>query len=145
MLFDIRTECTSPYGLPTYGKLGNSGMDVKANITEPITLKPFERKLIPTGLKFELPEDVEIQVRPRSGLAINKGLVAILGTVDENYRGEVKVILINLSQEEQTVEPGERVAQLVFSHVDKAQLHQVDKVNTNTNRGSSGFGASGRF
>lgn len=137
----------SPYPIPEYGKVGNSGMDVKAWIPESITLKPLERTLIPTGLYFELPGDYEIQVRPRSGLALKRGLTVLNtpGTVDANYTGEVGVILINLSNEEQIIEPGERVAQLVFSKVDKMELVEVEEITINTERGSQGYGDSGRF
>ena len=137
----------SPYPIPEYGKVGNSGMDVKAWIPESITLKPLERALIPTGLYFEIPGDYEIQVRPRSGLALKRGLTVLNtpGTVDSNYTGEVGVILINLSNEEQIIEPGERVAQLVFSKVDKMELVEVEEITINTERGSQGYGDSGRF
>ena len=137
----------SPYSIPNYGKVGNSGMDVKAWIPEPITLRPLERVLIPTGLYFEIPEGYEIQVRPRSGLALKRGLTVLNtpGTVDANYRGEVGVILVNLSNEEQTVEPGERVAQLVFAKVDLMELEEIEVITKDTERGDQGYGDSGRF
>ena len=137
----------SPYSIPNYGKVGNSGMDVKAWIPEPVTLQPLERVLIPTGLYFEIPEGYEIQVRPRSGLALKRGLTVLNtpGTVDANYRGEVGVILVNLSNEEQTVEPGERVAQLVFAKVDLMELEEIEVITKDTERGDQGYGDSGRF
>lgn len=125
----------------------DSGMDVRANIAESITLKPLERKLIPTGLFVEISEGYEIQVRPRSGLALKRGITVLNapGTVDANYRGEIGVILINLDSKEQVIEPGERIAQLVVAEVIHANLETVDKINTDTVRGESGFGGSGRF
>lgn len=137
----------SPYPNPEYGKIGNSGMDVRAWIPESITLKPLERVLIPTGLYFEIPEGYEIQVRPRSGLALKRGLTVLNtpGTVDANYRGEVGVILVNLSNDSQTIEPGERVAQLVFAKVDLMELIDLEVITKDTERGEQGYGDSGRF
>ena len=137
----------SPYPNPDYGKIGNSGMDVKAWIPEPITLGPLERVLIPTGLYFEIPEGYEIQVRPRSGLALKRGLTVLNtpGTVDANYRGEVGIVLVNLSNEAQTIEPGERVAQLVFAKVELMELEVVEVITKDTERGEQGYGDSGRF
>lgn len=137
----------SQYPIPTYGKIGNSGMDVKANITESITLKPLERVLIPTGLFFDIPEGYEIQVRPRSGLALKRGLTVLNtpGTVDANYTGEVGVVLVNLSNEDQIIEPGERVAQLVFAKVDFMELVEIEEITKETERGGQGYGDSGRF
>ena len=134
----------SPYPNPEYGKVGNSGMDVKAWISEPITLGPLERVLIPTGLYFEIPEGYEIQVRPRSGLALKRGLTVLNtpGTVDANYRGEVGVVLVNLSNEPQTIEPGERVAQLVVMEFDPIVFNIVNEL-ANTERGTDGFGSTG--
>ena len=137
----------SPYLNPEYGKVGNSGMDVKAWIPESITLKPLERVLIPTGLYFEIPEGYEIQVRPRSGLALKRGLTVLNtpGTVDANYRGEVGVILVNLSNEPQTIEPGERVAQLVLAKVSLMDFINLEVIIKDTERGEQGYGDSGRF
>lgn len=131
--------------LPAYETSGSSGMDVRANITEPLTLKAGERKLIPTGLFFEIPEGYEIQVRPRSGLALKRGLTVLNtpGTVDESYRGEVGIILINLSQEDQIIEPGERIAQLVLAKVEKMVLTEIEKFSNTTERGEGGFGHTG--
>ena len=137
---------------PVYAKEGDSGFDLRAELTEmggKLTLKPFERVLIPTGLYFELPQGYEMQVRPRSGLSFKTGLMAILGTVDTGYRGEVKVIMINLSDKEVTIEQGERVAQgVVASRISTdfgqlIKLHSVTQLSE-TERGSGGFGSTGR-
>lgn len=143
----IKVKNTSKNQIPGYGKIGNSGMDVRANLDFPIMLEPGERKLIPSGLFFELPENIEIQVRPRSGLALNKGVTVLNtpGTVDSNYRGEVCIILINLGQEKVEIEPGERIAQLVFSPVLVVDLTEVEEIETETERKDTGFGNSGRF
>lgn len=143
----IKVKNTSKNQIPGYGKIGNSGMDVRANLDFPVMLEPGERKLIPSGLFFELPEDIEIQVRPRSGLALNKGVTVLNtpGTVDSNYRGEVCIILINLGQEKVEIEPGERIAQLVFSPVLVVDLTEVEEIETETERKDTGFGNSGRF
>lgn len=133
------------FNLPSYTDSGCSGMDVRANIKEKIRLYPLERVLIPTGLRFELPENMEIQVRPRSGLALKQGITVLNtpGTVDESYRGEVGVILINLSNKLVVIEPGDRIAQLVFSDVTKVSLVEIEEIDENTERGSKGFGDSG--
>lgn len=143
----IKVKNTSKNQIPGYGKIGNSGMDVRANLDFPVMLEPGERKLIPSGLFFELPENIEIQVRPRSGLALNKGVTVLNtpGTVDSNYRGEVCIILINLGQEKVEIEPGERIAQLVFSPVLVVDLTEVEEIETETERKDAGFGNSGRF
>ena len=137
----------SSYEIPNYGKVGNSGMDVRAFITEPITLKPLERALIPTGIYLDIPEGYEIQVRPRSGLALKRGLTVLNtpGSVDSNYTGEIGVILVNLSNEEQIIEPGERIAQLVFAKVEFMELEEIELITKETERGGQGYGDSGRF
>jgi dUTP pyrophosphatase len=142
----VRVVNKSKFDLPEYKHLGDSGMDVRANIEEPITLNSLERYLVPTGLYFELPENYEIQVRPRSGLAAKYGLTVLNtpGTVDEGYTGQVMVILINLSNEPYTIAPGERIAQLVLAKVEKAELEEVLFLNE-TVRGESGFGSSGKL
>lgn len=131
--------------LPKYMTEGAAGMDVKANITEPVTLKTLERKLIPTGIKLEIPSGYEVQVRPRSGLALKHGitLVNTPGTIDSDYRGEVGVILINLSNEEFIVNPGERIGQLVLQKVYKMEFESVDELST-TVRAEGGFGHTGK-
>lgn len=131
--------------LPKYMTEGAAGMDVKANITEPVTLKTLERKLIPTGIKMEIPSGYEVQVRPRSGLALKHGitLVNTPGTIDSDYRGEVGVILINLSNEEFIINPGERIGQLVLQKVYKMEFEKVDELST-TVRAEGGFGHTGK-
>lgn len=130
--------------LPQYATEGSSGMDLRANNALPIELKPLERILIPTGLFLEIPLGYEAQIRPRSGLAVNKGLTCLNtpGTIDSDYRGEIKVLLINLSNETQTVNFGERVAQMVFVKIDLAQLTLVHELN-DTTRAAGGFGHTG--
>lgn len=130
--------------LPAYETEYASGFDVRAQLNEPLTLNPGERSLVPTGLSFEIPVGYEIQARPRSGLAIKKGisLVNTPGTIDADYRGEVKIIVINLGQEPVTIESGERIAQLVLCPVYQAKLVQVDELG-DTKRGAGGFGSTG--
>lgn len=134
----------SKHPLPNYETEASAGMDIRANLTEPITLKPLERALIKTGLYIELPVGFECQVRPRSGLALKKGITVLNspGTIDADYRGEVGVILINLSSEEFIVEDGERIAQLVFAKVEQAKWEQTALL-TETERGVGGFGSTG--
>lgn len=131
--------------LPKYARPGDSGMDLRADIDEPVILKPLERKLISTGIIIELPDDYEAQVRPRSGLALKKGVTILNtpGTIDASYRGVIGVILVNLSNEEVTINPGNRIAQLVIARVEKARLIEVDLIIEDTTRGSDGFGSSG--
>ena len=134
----------SANALPSYATDGSSGMDVRAHLSEPLTLAPLERKLIPTGLFVEIPQGYEIQVRPRSGLALKQGLTCLNspGTIDADYRGEIGVILINLSGQEQTVQPGDRIAQLVLQEV--ARLEWITAVSlSETKRNEGGFGHSG--
>ncbi|MFI3261831.1 MAG: dUTP diphosphatase [Rikenellaceae bacterium] len=134
----------SEYSLPKYETKNAAGLDVKANIQEPIVLKPLERALVPTGLYVELPEDCEMQVRPRSGLAAKHGITVLNspGTIDADYRGEIKVILVNLSNDEFAINPGERIAQLVV-----AKYVQIDweesEILGDTERGAGGFGSTG--
>jgi dUTP pyrophosphatase len=135
----------SPFGLPQYSTEGSSGMDLRANTSEPIVLKSLERSLVPTGLFIELTPGYEAQVRPRSGLAIRQGITCLNspGTVDSDYRGEIKVVLINLSAEEQVIQPGERIAQLVIQPVEKAEWQEVE-VLEETGRSGGGFGSTGK-
>lgn len=130
--------------LPQYATPQSAGMDIRANIDEPITLAPLERKLIPTGLYIALPEGYEAQIRPRSGLALKKGITVLNspGTIDADYRGEVGVILINLSNEPFVVEPGERIAQMVIAAYGRVAWELVDSLDE-TERGTGGFGHSG--
>jgi dUTP pyrophosphatase len=134
----------SQHPLPAYETTSSAGLDVRANLTSSIELKPFERALIPTGLFLEIPDGFECQVRPRSGLALKKGITVLNspGTIDADYRGEVGVILINLSNESFLVENGERIAQLVFAEYKQAKWIETE-VLTETERGTGGFGSTG--
>lgn len=134
----------SLYALPQYETSHAAGLDVKANITEPITLGSLERALVPTGLFVELPEDCEMQVRPRSGLAAKHGLTVLNspGTIDADYRGEIKIILVNLSTEPFVINPGERVAQLVLARYEQLTWENCE-VLSETKRGEGGFGSTG--
>jgi len=136
---------TSNNPLPAYATIGSAGLDVHANIEEEtVTLSPFERKLIPTGLYIELPEGYEAQMRPRSGLALKKGITLpnTPATIDSDYRGELKVILINLSNESQTIKHGDRIAQMVIKPYEKIILEEAEALNSTT-RSDGGFGHSG--
>ena len=130
--------------LPKYETQQAAGMDIRCFISQPVTLQPLERKLFPTGLYIELPEGYEAQIRPRSGLALKRGLTVLNtpGTIDADYRGEIGIILINLSGQPQTIEPGERIAQMVIAPCIQPCLVQVDEINQTT-RGEGGFGHSG--
>jgi dUTP pyrophosphatase len=148
--FKIETKFTNDSNNPDpeYSKVGDSGFDLRAFISEPITLKSLERKLIPTGLKFELPNSTELQVRPRSGMALKYGLSVLNtpGTVDEGYRGDVGVIVVNLSNEDYTIQPGERIAQGVIMNVIGQGISKLVKTNnlSETERGEGGFGSTGK-
>jgi dUTP pyrophosphatase len=135
----------SHHPLPTYATEGSSGMDIRAFISEPIVLKPLERQLIPTGLFIELPLGYEAQIRPRSGLAIKLGITCLNtpGTIDADYRGEIKVILINLSSEIQTISDGDRIAQMVIQPVIQIEWQPTNNINE-TIRGAGGFGHTGK-
>lgn len=135
---------TSTNELPAYATSGSAGMDIRANLASPVVLQPLERQLIPTGLFIELPEGHEAQVRPRSGLAIKQGITCLNspGTVDADYRGELKVILINLSNTMQTVRHGDRIAQMIIAQVERAEFIEVEALNE-TARGNGGFGHTG--
>ena len=135
---------TSAHPLPSYETLASAGMDLRAAIQEPISLKPLERALVKTGLFIELPIGFEAQVRPRSGLAIKKGVTVLNspGTVDADYRGEIGVILVNLSSETFVVENGERIAQLVIAKHERAEWNEVTALSE-TQRGAGGFGSTG--
>ena len=134
----------SKHPLPAYETSASAGLDVRANHSESIELKPLARVLVKTGLFLEIPEGYECQVRPRSGLALKKGITVLNspGTIDADYRGEVGVILVNLSSEIFTIENGERVAQLVFAEVQQAHWEEADNL-TETERGAGGFGSTG--
>ena len=141
----IKIVNTSANPLPQYATTGSSGMDVRASLDTPVTLQPLERTLIPTGLFVEIPGGYEIQVRPRSGLAIKQGITCLNtpGTIDSDYRGEIKIILINLSSEEQVINPGDRIAQMIIQKVERAEFVQVEILNE-TERAGGGFGHTGK-
>lgn len=136
----------SHHPLPAYATQGSSGLDLRAFIAESVQLAPLERALIPTGLHIALPDNWEAQVRPRSGLAIKQGLTCLNtpGTIDADYRGELKVILINLSNEIQVIQDGDRIAQIVFQKVEKMEWQLVENLET-TQRGEGGFGHTGKI
>ena len=146
MLCKIYNQSNNP--LPAYASASAAGMDLRANLTEPIVLQPLERKLIPTGLFIELPRDCEAQVRPRSGLALKHGITVLNspGTIDADYRGEIGVILVNLSNEPFEIRHGERIAQMVIAKFQQVELHEVNSKDelSDTERGSGGFGHSGK-
>ena len=130
--------------LPEYATPQSAGMDLRANLSEAVTLQPLERRLIPTGLHIALPAGYEAQVRPRSGLALKKGITVLNtpGTIDADYRGEIGVILINLSGEAQTIEPGERICQMVIARHEQGELTEVEVLDE-TERGEGGYGHTG--
>lgn len=130
--------------LPAYETPGCAGMDLRAHLDQALVLAPGDRTLVPTGLRLEIPLGYEAQVRPRSGLALKRGLAVLNapGTIDADYRGDIGVILVNLSREEQVIEPGDRVAQLIFAPVTRAELSIVDHL-TDSPRGAGGFGSTG--
>ena len=140
----IKIVNNSQHNSPEYATSQSAGLDLRANLTESITLKPLARTLVKTGLFIELPEGYEAQVRPRSGLAYKKGITVLNspGTIDADYRGEIGVILVNLSEEEFIVENGERVAQLVIAKHEQAEWIEVENLDE-TNRGAGGFGSTG--
>ena len=135
----------SPYALPSFATVNSAGVDLRANSANPITLGPLERAIIGTGLKMALPEGFEAQVRPRSGLAAKHGLSVLNtpGTIDADYRGEIGVILVNLSNEPFTIQPGERIAQLVIAKYEQARWNLQETLDT-TERGAGGFGSTGK-
>ena len=141
----VRIINQSKNPLPKYETEGSSGMDLRANLKEPVTLQPLERTLIPTGLFIELPLGFEAQVRPRSGLAIKQGITCLNtpGTIDADYRGEIKIILINLSNEIQSVHHGDRIAQMVIQKVEQIEWDPATELEA-TNRSAGGFGSTGK-
>lgn len=145
MGIEVKIVNTSNNLLPEYATEGASGMDLRAFLPSPISLHPMERQLVPTGLFIQLPVGYEAQVRPRSGLAMRQGITCLNspGTVDSDYRGEIKVVLINLSGEEQIIQPGERIAQMVFQKVEKVYWEQVNHL-METVRNDGGFGSTGK-
>lgn len=144
-MIEVSVQNDSPYELPAYATIGSAGVDLKAVLDKPLVLNPLERKIIGTGLKIALPIGYEAQVRPRSGLAAKHGISVLNspGTIDADYRGEVGVILINLSNDAFTINPGERIAQLVLAKHEQIQW-KIDKNLSSTARGSNGFGSTGK-
>lgn len=141
----VRIINKSENSLPEYATSASSGVDVRADIKQSLSIKPSERMLVPTGIFVEIPVGYEIQIRPRSGLAIKQGITCLNtpGTIDADYRGEIKVILINLSAEEQTIQPGDRIAQMVLQKVEKIEWLPADTLD-DTERGTGGFGSTGK-
>lgn len=135
----------SEHPLPFYATEGSAGMDLYANLEEAIVLQPLDRFMVPTGIKIALPSGLEAQVRPRSGLAAKKGISVVNspGTVDSDYRGEIKVILVNLSNQAVTIEPGERIAQMVIAAYVQLKWEEVEELSE-TERGAGGFGSTGK-
>ncbi len=144
-MLKVKVINQSKHDLPEYATLQAAGLDLKANITESIVLKPLQRQLIPTGLFIELPESFEAQIRPRSGLAFKNGITVLNspGTIDADYRGEIKVLLINLSSEEFIINDGERIAQMVVSKHEQIEWLPVSELENST-RGAGGFGSTGK-
>lgn len=141
----VRIINDSPWDAPGYATEGSAGVDLKANIEEPITLAPFQRVIVPTGLRISLPKGTEAQVRPRSGLAAKHGITVLNtpGTIDADYRGEVGVILINLSDKDFVINPGERIAQMVLARYERFEWEEVEQLDS-TFRGEGGLGSTGR-
>lgn len=147
-MLKIKIVNKSSFEEPKYATNGSAGFDVRANITEPITIGPMERALVPTGLFFELPQGFEAQIRPRSGLAFKYGVTVLNspGTLDSDYRGECKVLLVNLSNDEFVINPGERIAQIIISKHETVEFEVVSSLEelTDTSRGAGGFGSTGK-
>ncbi|HTN36535.1 MAG TPA: dUTP diphosphatase [Arachidicoccus sp.] len=141
----VRIVNESEFPLPAYATEGSSGMDLRAKLPAPLTLQSLERTLVPTGLFIELPVGYEAQIRPRSGLAVKQGLTCLNtpGTIDADYRGEIKVILVNLSKEPQTIHPGDRIAQMVIGQIEQIQWTAAITLGE-TDRGAGGFGHTGK-
>ena len=135
----------SKHALPEYQTPLSAGLDIRANLDESVTLRPLEHAMIPTGLFVELPEGCEMQIRPRSGLAAKHGITVLNspGTIDADYRGEIKVILVNLSNEPFTIESGERIAQMIVARYEQIEWQPVEELGT-TERGAGGFGSTGK-
>ncbi|MES2389235.1 MAG: dUTP diphosphatase [Bacteroidota bacterium] len=145
MITAVKVINTSGHALPEYATALSAGLDLRASLPEPITLQSLQRALIPTGLRIELPPGLEAQIRPRSGLALKHGLTVLNspGTVDADYRGEIKVLLVNLSAEPFTVQNGERIAQMVIARHESIQWHETEALGE-TERGTGGYGSTGR-
>ncbi len=143
-IVQIKIVNKSDNGLPHYATAGAAGMDIRANLQEPVTLAPLERQLIPSGIFMEIPDGYEVQIRPRSGLGFKNGITCLNtpGTIDSDYRGELKILLINLSNEPQIINHNDRIAQLIVAKVEKAELVLVQQLNE-TVRADGGFGHTG--
>ena len=141
----IRIVNKSGHPLPTHATAGSAGLDLRAALEEPVTLEPLDRALIPTGLYFAIPAGYEVQIRPRSGLAMKHGITVLNtpGTIDSDYRGEIRVALINLSREPFTIEPGERICQMVLARYEQVEWIEAEQLD-DTDRGEGGFGHTGR-
>lgn len=141
----IRIINRSPNPLPKYETGGSAGMDLRANLENPLTLEPLERALVPTGLFIELPQGFEAQIRARSGMALKRGLTMLNapGTIDSDYRGEIKCIVVNLSKEPQTIEPGDRIAQMIIARYEQISWQEVEFL-AETDRSANGFGSTGK-
>ncbi|MBR3564928.1 MAG: dUTP diphosphatase [Paludibacteraceae bacterium] len=142
---EIRIKNLSRHPLPEYATVASAGVDLRANIDEPVTLQPMQRRLVPTGLFIELPVGYEAQIRPRSGMALKHGITVLNtpGTIDADYRGEIGVILINLSDQAFTIQDGDRICQMVIAKHEQAQWTETNQLNE-TERGDGGFGHSGK-
>jgi dUTP pyrophosphatase len=142
---EVKIVNKSSFALPEYQTPQSAGLDIRANIEESITLQPLERAMVPTGLYVELPEGCEMQIRPRSGLAAKHGITVLNspGTVDADYRGEIKVILVNLSNMPFTIEAGERIAQMIVARYEQIEWQAVEELGA-TERGAGGFGSTGK-
>lgn len=143
-MLSVKIINQSSFPLPTYATPGSSGMDIRANIESPMAIRPLERLLVPTGLRIELPIGYEAQIRPRSGMAIKQGISCLNtpGTIDADYRGEIKVILINLSPDEQVIQPGDRIAQMVIQKIEQVAWQPVEELSA-SERADGGFGHTG--
>ena len=141
----VKVVNSSAFALPEYQTPLSAGLDIRANLAESITLSPLERAMVPTGLFVELPEGYEMQIRPRSGLAAKHGITVLNspGTIDADYRGEIKVILVNLSNTPFTIEPGERIAQMIVARYEQVEWQAVESLSE-TERGAGGFGSTGK-
>jgi dUTP pyrophosphatase len=141
----VKIVNNSRFALPEYQTPLSAGLDIRANLDESVTLRPLERAMIPTGLFVELPEGCEMQIRPRSGLAAKHGITVLNspGTIDADYRGEIKVILVNLSNEPFTIEAGERIAQMIVARYEQIEWQAVEELSA-TERGAGGFGSTGK-
>jgi dUTP pyrophosphatase len=141
----VKVVNSSAFALPEYQTPLSAGLDIRANLSESITLSPLERAMVPTGLFVELPEGYEMQIRPRSGLAAKHGITVLNspGTIDADYRGEIKVILVNLSNTPFTIEPGERIAQMIVARYEQVEWQAVESLSE-TERGTGGFGSTGK-